>query len=122
MKHVRLLTIKTPGMKNHKLYSVPLFFFVLFIYSLQKESIRKGEKESILNYPASAIIPASPNQANVYSSDVVLRWMDMQLELMRTSSPFIGGLPPSRLFAYTGIALYEAVLPGMPAYRSLAGQ
>jgi hypothetical protein len=48
--------------------------------------------------------------------------MDMQLELMRTSSPFIGGLPPSRPFAYTGIALYEAVLPGMPSYRSLSGQ
>jgi hypothetical protein len=41
---------------------------------------------------------------------------------MRTSSPFIGGLPPSRPFAYTGIALYEAVVPGIPANRSLSGQ
>ena len=46
----------------------------------------------------------------------------MQLRLMRTSNPFIGGLPVSRVFGYTGIALYESVVPGMPAYQSLSGQ
>jgi len=61
-------------------------------------------------------------QTNTYSSDVVYKWIDMQLRLMRTSSPFIGGLPVSRVFGYTGIALYESVVPGMPAYRSLSGQ
>ena len=61
-------------------------------------------------------------QTNTYSSDVVYKWMDMQLRLMRTSSPFIGGLPVSRIFGYTGIALYESVVPGMPAYQSLSGQ
>ena len=32
--------------------------------------------------------------------------------------------PPvaSRLFGYAGVALYEAVVPGMPGYQSLAGQ
>ena len=92
-------------MKDHRLYSTALFLVVVFIFSLQKESDRESS------------IPT-----NAYSSDLVLQWMDMQLELMRTSSPFIGGLPPSRPFAYTGIALYESVLPGMPAYRSLCGQ
>ena len=109
-------------MKNHKLYSTSLFLVVVFIFSLQKESDREGENKSKMHYSASAINHRSPIQTNAYSSDVALQWMDMQLELMRTSSPFIGGLPPSRPFAYTGIALYEAVLPGMPAYRSLSGQ
>jgi len=74
-----------------------------------------------MNAPDS-VIKSRSIQANTYSSEVVLKWIEMQLELIRTSSPFIGGLPPSRPFAYTGIALYEAVLPGMPAYRTLCGQ
>ena len=58
-------------------------------------------------------------QTKTYSSEVVNKWIDMQLRLMQTSSPFIGGLPVSRVFGYTGIALYESVVPGMPAYQSL---
>ena len=61
-------------------------------------------------------------QTKTYSSDVCHKWIDMQLRLMQTSSPFIGGLPVSRVFGYTGIALYESVVPGMPAYQSLSGQ
>ena len=61
-------------------------------------------------------------QTKTYSSEVVLKWMDMQLRLMQTSSPFIGGLPAFRPIAYTGVALYESVVPGMPAYQSLSGQ
>ena len=61
-------------------------------------------------------------QTKTYSSEVVNKWIDMQLRLMQTSSPFIGGLPVSRVFGYTGIALYESVVPGMPAYQSLSGQ
>ncbi len=61
-------------------------------------------------------------QTKTFTSDGVYKWIDMQLRLMRTSSPFIGGLPVSRVFGYTGIALYESVVPGMPAYQSLSGQ
>jgi hypothetical protein len=61
-------------------------------------------------------------QTKTFTSDVVYKWIDMQLRLMRTSSPFIGGLPVSRIFGYTSIALYESVVPGMPAYQSLSGQ
>ena len=108
-------------MKNHKLYSISLFLVVVFIFSLQKESDREGKiKAKCISL--HLLSTKSPIQTNAYSSDVVLQWMDMQLELIRTSSPFIGGLPPSRPFAYTGIALYEAVVPGMPAYRSLSEQ
>jgi hypothetical protein len=109
-------------MKNHKLYSTSLLLVIVFIFSLQKESDRERENKNKMHYAASVINHWGAIQTNAYSSDVALQWMDMQLELMRTSSPFIGGLPPSRPFAYTGIALYEAVLPGMPTYRSLCGQ
>jgi hypothetical protein len=60
-------------------------------------------------------------QTNTYSSDVAIKWMDMQLRLMRTAT----GIPNnafSRPYAYSGIVLYEAVVHGMPAYQSLQGQ
>jgi hypothetical protein len=60
-------------------------------------------------------------QTKEYLSEVALKWMNMQLRVIRTTA----GMPPptnSRLFAYSGIALYESVLPGMPAYQSLSGQ
>ena len=109
-------------MKKHKLYSISLFLIVAFIFSLRKETVSEENNKSKIDLSASTIDLNNPFQTNAYSSDVALQWIDMQLELMRTSSPFIGGLPPSRLFAYTGIALYEAVVPGMPGYRSLSGQ
>lgn len=60
-------------------------------------------------------------QTNTYPSDVVIKWMDMQLRLMRTAT----GIPNvafTRPFAYGGLALYEAVVPGMPAFQSIAPQ
>ena len=109
-------------MKNHKLYSLTLLLVVVFIFSLNKETGSGVENKSKINFPNSTTIHRIPLETKAYSGDVALQWMTMQLELMRTSLPFIGGLPPSRLFAYTGIALYESVLPGMPAHRSLSGQ
>ena len=46
----------------------------------------------------------------------------MQLRLFRTNATPIGGLPPQRYYAYSAIALYESVVPGMPAYQTLSGQ
>jgi hypothetical protein len=62
------------------------------------------------------------HQTKNYSSDVVLKWIDMQLRLYRTNPTPIGGPPPTRYFAYSAIALYESVVPGMPAFQSLSGQ
>ena len=108
-------------MKKQNMYSVSLFIVLVFIFSVQKQTGSKG-KNNKMHAPASVINGSRSVQANTYSSEVAFKWIDMQLELMRTSSPFIGGLPPSRPFAYTGIALYEALVPGMPAYQTLSGQ
>ena len=108
-------------MKKQILYSVSLIMALVFISSILKQT-GSGGKQYKMQAPASGSSGSCSVQADNYSSDVALKWIDMQLELMRTSSPFIGGLPPSRVFAYTGIALYEAIVPGMPAYQSLSGQ
>jgi len=62
-------------------------------------------------------------QTKTFSSDVVIKWLNLDLDLLRTPLPagtaVQGG---ERILAYSGIALYEAVVNGMPAYQSLSGQ
>ena len=99
------------------------FIASIFIFSACQRQIDKpAQQEEISTAPNNSQQHGHLQQTNTYSSEVVIKWIDMQLRLMQTSSPFIGGLPVSRVFGYTGIALYESVVPGMPAYQSLSGQ
>jgi len=60
-------------------------------------------------------------QTKTYSSDVVKKWLAVQLPLLY--SPGVSyGVNPGRYMAYCGVALYEAVVHGMPSYQSLYGQ
>ncbi len=61
-------------------------------------------------------IPAEP----VTSSEVVTSWLTMQLKIAQA----MPGPPPvlARRWAYTGVALWEALQPGMPGYQSIAPQ
>ncbi|HET9747522.1 MAG TPA: vanadium-dependent haloperoxidase [Chitinophagaceae bacterium] len=62
-------------------------------------------------------------QTNRFPATVAQKWQDLQNRFLRTptnANPF--GRHGHRWFAYTGIALYEAVVPGMPAYQSLDDQ
>lgn len=63
---------------------------------------------------------ASP-PAEAFSADVATDWYRLALDLVKGTSGFS---PPvaSRALGYTGVALYEAVRPGMPGFRSLSGQ
>jgi hypothetical protein len=70
----------------------------------------------------SRLLAASPwPSASAYTAEVPLSWFELALELVRTTPGFS---PPvaSRAFGYAGVALYEALTPGMPGRRSLAGQ
>jgi hypothetical protein len=62
-------------------------------------------------------------QTKTFSSDVVLSWLNMQLTMFKLPLPAgTGTAGTDRAQAYSGLALYEAVVPGMPAYQSLTGQ
>jgi PAP2 superfamily len=65
---------------------------------------------------AAAFPPAS-----AYSAKVPAAWFDLALTLVRTTPGFS---PPvaSRALGYAGVALHEALLPGLPSRRSLAGR
>lgn len=51
-------------------------------------------------------------QTKTFSDDVVLKWMNLHLRIQQTTSP-----ESARRMGYIGVALYESVVPGMPAYR-----
>ena len=72
------------------------------------------------SHDADPVDPASP-ATSTYTADVATKWADAELKLIRTGTGFT---PPvaSRALGYTGVALYEAVVPGMADSQSLAGQ
>ncbi|WP_428667836.1 phosphatase PAP2 family protein [Runella sp.] len=66
--------------------------------------------------------PTDPSKgAETYNAEVALKWSEMSLKLIRQSPGFT---PPvaSRALGYAGLAMYEAVVPGIKTNRSLAGQ
>ena len=69
---------------------------------------------------AVAAPPVTPT-ADQFDPEVPAAWFDLSLDLVKQTAGFS---PPvaSRGFAYAGISLYEALVPGMPDHRSLAGQ
>ena len=94
----------------------------IFIFSAcQKEVNQKQPQQEIATVANPNSEHGHLKQTNTYSSEVVIKWMDMQLELLRTTLP-AAGQGSSRHIAYSGIALYESVVAGMPAYQSIAGQ
>ncbi len=72
--------------------------------------------EDTTSAPADASPPTSS-----YRADVAVAWLNLQLKLTRTT-PVAPASTFGRSFGYSGITGYEAVVPGMAGYRSLAGQ
>ena len=56
-----------------------------------------------------------------YPSDVANAWMQMQIRLTRSTTGY-NSVVSDRSFAYAGITMYEALVPGLPGYRSLLSQ
>lgn len=79
-----------------------LLCFLLLITGCKKDKLTKDSK-----YLASS-----------YSSDIIIPYYDLELKIVKTTA---GYSPPvsSRLFSYTGIALYEALVNSMPDYNSM---
>ena len=50
--------------------------------------------------------------ASSYTSEVLNKWMEMQIKLMSTTIANFNG-PFVRVYAYTGLAAYESILPGI---------
>jgi hypothetical protein len=58
------------------------------------------------------------NHVKKYPADVAISWINLQQKLIKTTSGF-DPLVASRSFAYSGLAIYESLVKGMPSYRSI---
>ena len=89
--------------------SMTRLFFTAIATSIVLISCQKGDTP-ILQEESSAL--AQKGKPTGYSSEVLDKWITMQLRLMRNAT----GIPNhgfSRHFAYAGIAAFESVKPGM---------
>ena len=95
-------------------------FLVMGMISCTKEF--SPAKQLVSEEKASGQSAGHLKQAKTYSSDVIRQWLGVQTGMLYrpTGNPF--GLNPVRYMGYCGVAVYEAVVPGMPAYQSLYGQ
>jgi hypothetical protein len=57
-------------------------------------------------------------KAKQYPADVAVAWINLQQKLVKKTAGFSPGVT-ARSFAYTGLSLYESIVPGMPGYRSI---
>jgi hypothetical protein len=60
--------------------------------------------------------------AKTYPSDVLKEWIKLDLQLLRSNDAKLNNFVMLHHWAYSSIALYEAIVPGMPSYQSLSGQ
>lgn len=63
----------------------------------------------------------TPGPVGRYSADVANAWMQMQIRLTKSTAGY-NSVVSDRSFGYAGIAMYEALAPGIPGYRSLLPQ
>ncbi len=99
-----------------------IFVAVTLLISCQKEIETPLHWEGITKEAKVSEGHGHLTQTKTFNSEVAIKWMDMQLRLIRTNPTPLGGLPPHRYMGYSAIALYESVVPGMPAHQSLSGQ
>lgn len=106
-----------------KKISVITTVLLVLLFSCQKDVEKKATQEEI---PSATILKkelAHLQQTKTYSADVVIRWLNMQLDMLRVPlAAGAGSQAANRAMAYCGIAAYESVVPGMPAYQTLTGQ
>ena len=92
-----------------KRQSIVSFFLITITSLIVFNACQKGEAPL---GQEDQTISAQKGKPVDFSSDVLDKWMTMQLRLMRNAT----GIPNhgfSRLFAYSGIAAFEALKPGM---------
>ncbi|HKB44698.1 MAG TPA: vanadium-dependent haloperoxidase [Chitinophagaceae bacterium] len=102
---------------------ITIVVITIYVFSsCQKEIDKKATQPE--EFPTAANQSQGHlQQTKTFSAEVAQKWQDLQLRFLQlptTTNPY--GRHGHRWFAYCGIALYESVVPGMPAYQSLYGQ
>ena len=110
-------------MRNRLLQAILLTSTISVMISCQKQiETPSSSHEELATAANSNSQHGHLQQTNTYSSEVVFKWIDLNRRILLTTTRTAAGIRVNREFAYTGIALYESVVPGMPAYQSLSSQ
>lgn len=91
-------------MRNSGFLLPRLFYFSMALFAGTLLISFRTEKRKV-----AESIPAS-----FYTPAVLDKWMSMQIKLMSTSIASFNG-PFVRIYAYSGLAAYESIVPGIPA-------
>jgi hypothetical protein len=115
-KQFKLLIMKT------KIKQTALLFLSLLLFAIScQKDMKPGAEQDAAALSANGSENGHLKQTKTFPSDLVVSWINMQLRMLQIPAP--AGTPGTdRSQGYTGVALYEAVVPGMPAYKSLSGQ
>ena len=106
-----------------KKISLATAVLVVLLFSCQKNVDKPAIPEEIQTSASTNNQYGHLQQTKTFSADVVIRWLNMQLDMLRVPlAPGTGSQAANRAMAYCGIAAYESVVPGMPAYQTLTGQ
>ena len=95
-------------------FAIPLTFLLLVV-SCNKLDYHNS-KDDKDNDPHGNV-----RQTKEYNSEGVFKWIDLQCRLIKTTA-IAPGPNNARLYGYTGVALFESVVGGMPDYNTLGGQ
>ena len=108
-----------------KLVRVASIGIIVFIFSQCQKQIDKGLTQHEEIATAANQTHGHLQQTKTFPSDVVLKWLDMKYRILLQPQQLQREVVRSlvvRYYGYLGIALYESVVPGMPAYQSLSHQ
>ncbi|MES2648241.1 MAG: vanadium-dependent haloperoxidase [Bacteroidota bacterium] len=97
---------------------IQISLILLFATSCQKQYDQLARNVTVTKKDQGHL-----KQTNTHSSEVVIKWLNVQAEMLKVPlAPGATTQGAERAMAYCGIAAYESVMPGMPAYQSLGGQ
>jgi len=98
-------------------------FLFMMLFSCQKNVEEQATRKELPSSVNKNKDHGHLQQTKMFSGDVVIRWLNMQLDMLRVPlAAGAGSQGANRAMAYCGIAAYESVVPGMPAYQTLNGQ
>jgi len=103
---------------NKRILLCCIIFLALF--SCRRE-IDKTNPDTIPEKSSTENLHGHLAQTKSFSSEVPIKWLDMQLRINRVPPGTPGG-DLGRMLAYCGVAVYEAVVNGMPSYQTLSRQ
>jgi hypothetical protein len=98
-----------------------MLLYILFCTLLISGIPGCKKEDAVIKQDSIVSVNASDATASQYSSDVIDKWITMQLRLMRDAT----GIPNvafSRYYAYSGIAALQALTPGLSETDALTAR